>query len=181
MIRSYVILISMVIISLFSGCIKALPEGGYRPRFNMYYLGPFDNDYPDSLKQDAVYLNKSVRFNQRTQKEESRYSFIRLFPTGHALQNILVQKTPPTVIDFDNFEKCVVGYYRIKGDQIIIEVFTPMGSGRFTQHHGSIRGESIIFKEWRPTLEYSLHEREEYQEIEYSRYKGVETLREADW
>src|SRR5687767_10829694 len=107
-------------------------EGSSRPRNPNFKLkGALENFNGTYLVDtNAVYLNIDFDIHAGPFHFDTLYHFDRYFPDGHYFSSGHFEQIP-TKEDFEKLEKGTIGYYTLKGSEILIEIFTRNAFGAY--------------------------------------------------
>ncbi|MBD3225324.1 MAG: hypothetical protein GF313_11375 [Caldithrix sp.] len=156
----------LILIILFSGCLFQksffyLPEGGVRPKNPDFKLAkePFSLKDTTLIDTNAIYLERLtdtylVNFDQyntvfpnenrlKPIKQDTSYHFYRFFRNGRVYVSRVLDHFP-SVEEMNNYNLGLVGYYRLEGNQIITEIFTPSGNGKYLMKYGTVKNDTIF-------------------------------------
>ena len=141
--RSVNLLLLLFCAIISTGCKSHAPisENRYIPKSPAFTVHPTDHIGTKLLDYDAIYIADDTKGTNRRS-----YTYYRFWPSGHVLTNY--SREEPSRFVGDNIARAYLGYYRLDGRGIYIELFVPnTGRGRwdYGRKYGYIENHSIIF------------------------------------
>ena len=173
-IRTYVKYL-VIFLFVFLSCtnIKNLNEGGVRPKRKANFefsKNPFSLGKNNSIiDTTAIYLcisqnnmlSENTEYHDSSQiafleninvpeylihrkPPDSLYHFYRFFSNGRVFISKVLNHFP-SIEEQNNLRTGLIGYYKLEGNQLIVEEFFPINFGQYVKLYGTVKQDTIIF------------------------------------
>jgi len=78
----------------------------------------------------------------------NHFGFYRFWADGHVMRRGIAMLSEPTAADCDSFTDCDVGYFRLSGHRLLMELYVPHDGGAYLMMDGDIEADTIAVKRW---------------------------------
>ncbi|MEO6883502.1 MAG: hypothetical protein ABI199_05715 [Bacteroidia bacterium] len=139
-----------------------LPDGGIRPKKSNFSFAKHPYHLADTnlIDTNAVYFNLNTDVYYGSHFVDSSYVIYRFFNNGKLLISYAYEHKPTNKECNSNSDTyAFIGYYKIKGTKITIEIYTTDDYGGYNFYYGEISDGLIVFTHWKPRTFNSFKQR----------------------